>query len=276
MPINLFREVYLSFQALKQRLVAFSKYRGLMVSMNRFASPNDEELDEAGRTCIICRDEMSVDTSKKLPGCGHLFHKSCLREWLVQQQTCPTCRGDIAVMEVRQRQQDDAAQAAQERVALEQQDQDPDEEEEAATDAQEQEHQATERKAPQGTFSKSDVISDDGAGDRKLKPHVSFEENPRIHVMKRHVRIAEPPVQDEVPVFPAFYRVVQDEGASVWNNGEAVSFVIRVVPFGVIILARELSMRMCDGENRLMLRMPDGWVIEEDVERVHAVQLAKK
>jgi hypothetical protein len=179
-------------------------------------------------------------------------------------------------MEVRQRQQDDAAQAAQERVALEQQDQDPDEQEEAATDAQDQEHQATERKAPQGTFGKSDVISDDGAGDRKLKPHVSFEENPRIIRMKRHVRIAEPPVQDEVPVFPAFYRVVQDEGASVWNNGEAVSFVIRVVPFGVIILARELSMRMCDGENRLMLRMPDGWVIEEDVERVHAVQLAKK
>jgi E3 ubiquitin-protein ligase synoviolin len=275
MPINLFREVYLSFQQLKQRLVAFSKYRGLMVSMNRFASPNDEELDEAGRTCIICRDEMSVETSKKLPGCGHLFHKSCLREWLVQQQSCPTCRGDITAMEVRQRQQDDASQAAQERAALEQQDQDTDGQEETATGTQDQENQGTEHKAPQDSSGKADITSDDGAGDRKLKPHVSFEENPSIYRMKRHVRIAEPPVQDEVPIFPAFYRVVKDEGASVWNNGEAVSFEIRVVPFGVIILAKELSLRMCDGENRLMLLMPDGWVVEEDVERVHAVQLAK-
>jgi hypothetical protein len=70
--------------------------------------------------------------------------------------------------------------------------------------------------------------------------------------------------------------VVQDEGASVWNNGEAVSFVIRIVPFGVIILAKELAWRMCDGENRLMLRMPDGWTVQEDVERVHAVQLVAK
>ena len=35
----------------------------------------------------------------KLPGCGHAFHKHCLRDWLVQQQTCPTCRSDIAANE---------------------------------------------------------------------------------------------------------------------------------------------------------------------------------
>jgi E3 ubiquitin-protein ligase synoviolin len=76
MPINLFREVYVSFQALKQRLVAFAKYRRLMASMNRFQSVNQEELEEAGVVCIICRDEMTVNDSKKLPGCGHVFHKS--------------------------------------------------------------------------------------------------------------------------------------------------------------------------------------------------------
>jgi E3 ubiquitin-protein ligase synoviolin len=81
LPINLFREVYMSFQSLKQRISAFGKYRQLMASMNRFDNPTEEELEEAGSTCIICRDEMTVVTTKRLPGCGHLFHKSCLRDW---------------------------------------------------------------------------------------------------------------------------------------------------------------------------------------------------
>jgi RING-H2 zinc finger domain len=31
--------------------------------------------------------------------CTHKFHKSGLRKWLVQQQSCPTCRADIAATE---------------------------------------------------------------------------------------------------------------------------------------------------------------------------------
>ena len=121
LPINLFREVYVSFQKLRQRLLAFASYRRLMASMDRFDSvATEEELEEAGRVCIICRDEMTLQGSKRLPGCGHVFHKSCLREWLVQQQTCPTCRGDITAMEARQRQQQRLEQAAQEREEQEQ------------------------------------------------------------------------------------------------------------------------------------------------------------
>ena len=69
----------------------------------RFESIKDEEeLDRLGHTCIICRDQMDLSGGcKKLPGCGHAFHAHCLREWLVQQQTCPTCRADIAANEAR-------------------------------------------------------------------------------------------------------------------------------------------------------------------------------
>jgi hypothetical protein len=73
------------------------------------------------------------------------------------------------------------------------------------------------------------------------------------------------------PAFPAFYRVIQDAGASVYNDGQAVSFIMRVVPFGVVVLGKEIAWRNCDGENRLMVRIPDGWVIDEDVERIVAV-----
>ena len=71
LPINLIREVYVSFHSLKTRLIAFNKYRKLMSSMNRFKNPTTEDLEEE-HICIICRDEMTVETSKKLPGCGHM------------------------------------------------------------------------------------------------------------------------------------------------------------------------------------------------------------
>ena len=106
MPINIFREVYVSFQQLRRRLVAFNTYRRLTHNMDkRFESIKDEEeLDRLGHTCIICRDSMDLlGGCKKLPGCGHAFHAHCLRDWLVQQQSCPTCRSDIAANEAREK-----------------------------------------------------------------------------------------------------------------------------------------------------------------------------
>lgn len=103
-PISLFRQVYLSFTRLKERLGAFIKYRRLMASMDRFETVTPEELEQENDECIICREPLDEAAEcKRLPGCGHVFHTACLREWLVQQQTCPTCRSDIAAMEARER-----------------------------------------------------------------------------------------------------------------------------------------------------------------------------
>lgn len=107
LPINIIRDFYMAYNKLKQRLIVFSSYRRLTSNMdNRFESvKTEEELDKAGRICIICRDRMEVrgmhGDCKKLPMCNHTFHKYCLREWLVQQQNCPTCRGDIQANEAR-------------------------------------------------------------------------------------------------------------------------------------------------------------------------------
>jgi len=122
MPINIFREVYVSFQQLRRRLIAFNTYRRLTHNMEaRFEDIKDEEeLDRLGRTCIICRDQMDLlGGCKKLPGCGHAFHTHCLREWLVQQQTCPTCRADIAANEARRKKELERERAAAEREAAE-------------------------------------------------------------------------------------------------------------------------------------------------------------
>lgn len=115
MPINIFREVYVSFQQLRTRIIAFNNYRRLTHNMEkRFDNIQDEEeLDRLGHTCIICRDHMDLlGGCKKLPGCGHAFHTHCLREWMVQQQTCPTCRADIAANEARRKREREAEAAA--------------------------------------------------------------------------------------------------------------------------------------------------------------------
>ncbi|XP_074528283.1 E3 ubiquitin-protein ligase TTC3 [Halichoeres trimaculatus] len=46
--------------------------------------------------CIICHDDMSPDDICVLE-CRHSFHNECIRSWLKEQSTCPTCR-DHALM----------------------------------------------------------------------------------------------------------------------------------------------------------------------------------
>jgi E3 ubiquitin-protein ligase synoviolin len=301
MPINLFREVYMSFQQLKQRLTAFSKYRQLMASMNRFASPTAEELLDEEPTCIICRDEMLVETTKRLPGCGHLFHKSCLREWLVQQQSCPTCRGDIAAGEARQRLQDLVNANAQQREMQEQEQQAMEDNnnnttEEDGTSPENTSEEATSEPSSQQSEAQQPPLPQQaprpiikGAGATRSMSSSSEDAKPPATtrpIREKRVRIVPPPQddssqtrtgeEDEAAAFPAFYRVVQDTGASVYNNGESVSFVIRVIPFGIILLGLELEWRDCEGDNQLMVRMPDGWVCDDGVERIVAIPFLER
>lgn len=107
LPISIIRDFYVAYLKLRRRLSAFVSYRRLTSNMDkRFKTvESEEDFGDSERTCIICRDLMDVHgihgVCKKLPYCGHVFHKHCLREWLVQQQSCPTCRGDIQANEAR-------------------------------------------------------------------------------------------------------------------------------------------------------------------------------
>lgn len=62
---------------------------------NLYPLATEQELREGDNTCIICREEMTVESgAKKLP-CNHIFHPNCLRSWFQRQQSCPTCRTDV-------------------------------------------------------------------------------------------------------------------------------------------------------------------------------------
>jgi len=50
------------------------------------------------RGCPICIGELLPgETVRSLPGCGHMFHRSCIDLWLVRQADCPLCKQQIAV-----------------------------------------------------------------------------------------------------------------------------------------------------------------------------------
>ncbi|KAG6330335.1 hypothetical protein ID866_8756 [Astraeus odoratus] len=110
LPLNIVRDVYLTGKSLLTRLRALFRYRAATRNMEeRYPDASEQEmLAMTDHTCIICREEMSIQsnstvdaqpaaashdgpntTPKKLP-CGHIFHFYCLRSWLERQQNCPT------------------------------------------------------------------------------------------------------------------------------------------------------------------------------------------
>lgn len=41
--------------------------------------------------CMICMDEFKDNEKVKQIKCGHIFHKECLVQWLLNQKNCPIC-----------------------------------------------------------------------------------------------------------------------------------------------------------------------------------------
>ncbi|XP_051510816.1 E3 ubiquitin-protein ligase AMFR isoform X2 [Myxocyprinus asiaticus] len=77
-------------QEMQHRLLRHKTYLHIFHVMDiRFSMATLEELASHDDRCAICLEKMR--TACKLP-CGHLFHMSCLRSWLEQDMSCPTCR----------------------------------------------------------------------------------------------------------------------------------------------------------------------------------------
>ncbi|KAK7913663.1 hypothetical protein WMY93_013874 [Mugilogobius chulae] len=83
------------FHEVQRRLRRHKNYLRVINNMEaRFAIATPEELAANDDDCAICWDTMI--TARKLP-CGHLFHNSCLRSWLEQDTSCPTCRKSLNI-----------------------------------------------------------------------------------------------------------------------------------------------------------------------------------
>ena len=51
---------------------------------------------EGGALCAVClEDARRGEAVRRLPACGHLFHRDCVDMWLHAHTTCPLCRRDL-------------------------------------------------------------------------------------------------------------------------------------------------------------------------------------
>ncbi|XP_035251783.1 E3 ubiquitin-protein ligase AMFR-like [Anguilla anguilla] len=93
----IFMQLRYLFHEVQRRIRRHKNYLRVISSMEaRFAVASAEELAVNGDDCAICWD--SMQSARKLP-CGHLFHNSCLRSWLEQDTSCPTCRMSLNITE---------------------------------------------------------------------------------------------------------------------------------------------------------------------------------
>ncbi|XP_062243862.1 E3 ubiquitin-protein ligase AMFR-like isoform X1 [Platichthys flesus] len=91
----IFMQLRYLFHEVQRRVRRHKNYLRVINNMEAmFAVATAEELTANDDDCAICWDTML--TARKLP-CGHLFHNSCLRSWLEQDTSCPTCRTSLNI-----------------------------------------------------------------------------------------------------------------------------------------------------------------------------------
>jgi len=63
--------------------------------------------------CVICYNavESTPPHNYMVPPCDHVFHRSCLQQWMAVKSECPTCRG---VLPAQEEDSDDEAEASRE------------------------------------------------------------------------------------------------------------------------------------------------------------------
>ncbi|GFN91355.1 E3 ubiquitin-protein ligase amfr-like protein [Plakobranchus ocellatus] len=82
------------FYEFQRRLKRHKNYLRVVKDMeSKFPMATQENLEQNADDCAICWERM--ESARKLP-CGHLFHNSCLRSWLEQDTSCPTCRTTLS------------------------------------------------------------------------------------------------------------------------------------------------------------------------------------
>ena len=72
-----------------QRIITELKKPILLTSVVYRSDEN--ERDE----CSICLEKFNIDEEVFKTPCNHMFHVTCLTEWLYKNKTCPICRYDL-------------------------------------------------------------------------------------------------------------------------------------------------------------------------------------
>ncbi|KAF5191946.1 E3 ubiquitin-protein ligase ring1 [Thalictrum thalictroides] len=53
------------------------------------------DIENKGGLCAVCKDEISTEEQAKLLPCSHYYHADCILPWLNIRNTCPVCRFEL-------------------------------------------------------------------------------------------------------------------------------------------------------------------------------------
>lgn len=84
--------------------LGYSQWKNIMTHIRSDLPDPTEEDIQHDDICIICRQQMTQDTAKKLP-CSHCCHTYCLERWIVKNPQCPLCKSDLSFLQNNQVQQ---------------------------------------------------------------------------------------------------------------------------------------------------------------------------
>ena len=94
-------------------LRSYSRFESRLGAQYRSPAVSDLARDP---DCIICRDPNDAASSLVMP-CGHVFHADCLKSWIMQKQSCPTCNKSLLDEEPRESQGAEGEAAVSEAAA---------------------------------------------------------------------------------------------------------------------------------------------------------------
>ncbi|TYG94836.1 hypothetical protein ES288_A11G220600v1 [Gossypium darwinii] len=70
--------------------ISFNSYSGksgkAKISVHKNGTPAETE------PCCICQEDYANGEELGKLDCGHDFHFSCIKQWLVQKNSCPICK----------------------------------------------------------------------------------------------------------------------------------------------------------------------------------------
>ena len=72
----------------------FQEYKPFISDKNNMFEYN-EDID-----CIICLEPFNSADNTKLTPCYHIYHDTCISEWLLKNQNCPFCRSTLNKKEI--------------------------------------------------------------------------------------------------------------------------------------------------------------------------------
>ncbi|KAK8945545.1 NEP1-interacting protein 1 [Platanthera guangdongensis] len=67
-------------------------------SLPKLKITSENFVDCSGETivCSVCLQDIQVgETARSLPYCRHVFHLTCIDNWLLRHGSCPLCRRDV-------------------------------------------------------------------------------------------------------------------------------------------------------------------------------------